>query len=175
MDVLVVAFTGDDAPGLVHALAEVVSDHGGNWESSHMVSWHGVFAGTLVVSAEPQECDALAEDLRALDGMLQVTVHRASGTAVREGVRAVRLEAAGGDHPGIVEDIAAAIARPRVNVRCLDSESVPTPGGHPEFRVRADLEVGEGVDLDAWSEELHGLADPLGVRVTLEVTDSAAH
>ncbi|GAB49000.1 glycine cleavage system protein R [Mobilicoccus pelagius] len=168
MDVLVVAFTGDDAPGLVHALAEVVSDHGGNWESSHMVSWHGVFAGTLVVSAERDRCEALAEDLRALDGMLQVTVHHASGTPERPHAQSLHLDVVGGDHPGIVEDIAAAIARPRVNVRCLDSESRPAAAdGAHEFHVHAELEVGADVDVAAWGEELRSRGEAVGVTVDL--------
>lgn len=167
VDVLVVAFTGDDGPGLVHALAEVISDHGGSWESSHMVSWHGVFAGTLVVTAEADRCEALAEDLRALDGMLQIHVRAATRTPVREGVRSLRLDVVGRDHPGIVEEFTAAIARPRVNVRCLDSRSTQMPGGGQEFRVHAHLEVGGGTDLHAWFDGLHDLARRLDVELTL--------
>ena len=171
VDVLVVAFTGDDAPGLVHALAEVVSDHGGNWESSHMVSRHGVFAGTLVVAADTARSEALAEDLQALDGMLDVTVHRTAHTDAPTPMPVYRLTVVGGDHPGIVEDVAAAIARPRVNVRSLDSERVTTPTG-PEFRVRAELEIGADVDLAAWTSELDTLADRLSVDIDLTPADA---
>ncbi|WP_176489773.1 glycine cleavage system protein R [Mobilicoccus massiliensis] len=174
MDVLVVAFTGDDCPGLVHALAEIVSDHEGNWESSHMTALGGVFVGNLVVSAEPDRIDALMEDLRGLDGMLDVCVQRARGlTDVADGHRSLTVEIVGGDHPGIVEEFAAAVARPRVNVRRLDSANVDarSEGGGAagrNCRVLAELEVGEDVDLTALSEELIALARGMRVEIALD-------
>ena len=47
MSRLVLTVIGDDRAGLVNALADVVSDHGGNWEHSQMAQLAGKFAGIV--------------------------------------------------------------------------------------------------------------------------------
>ncbi len=72
---LVLTVVGDDRAGLVTALAEVVSAHGGNWEHSQLAELAGTFAGIVVVSVPDDRVGALRESLDLLDGMLKVTVH----------------------------------------------------------------------------------------------------
>ena len=45
---LVLTVIGDDRSGLVEALANVVTNHGGNWEHSQMAELAGKFAGIVI-------------------------------------------------------------------------------------------------------------------------------
>ena len=56
---LVLTVIGDDRSGLVEALANVVTNHGGNWEHSQMAELAGKFAGIVVVAVQPDRADEL--------------------------------------------------------------------------------------------------------------------
>src|ERR1700754_4316017 len=78
VSVLVLTVIGDDRVGLVEALADTVSSHGGNWERSQMAELAGKFAGIVVVTVAAERAADLTDALRALDGLLEVSAH--SGT-----------------------------------------------------------------------------------------------
>src|SRR5512145_3010791 len=113
---LVLTLIGRDRPGLVEALAERVTAHGGNWLESRMAHLAGHFAGLLHVEVPDDRVRALEKALGELEGFgLRVVAH--GGTAAAsEGPRTVRLEATGQDHPGIVRDISQVLVRHGVNI-----------------------------------------------------------
>ena len=48
----VITFIGDDRPGLVEALAKVISGHDGNWLESRLSQLDSKFAGIIRVSRQ---------------------------------------------------------------------------------------------------------------------------
>ncbi|MEQ9209117.1 MAG: ACT domain-containing protein, partial [Pseudomonadales bacterium] len=46
----ILTLIGEDKPGQVKNLAEVVKKHGGNWEESRLANLRGKFSGIVVVS-----------------------------------------------------------------------------------------------------------------------------
>lgn len=162
---LVLVFIGDDTPGLVFSLAEVVADHGGNWEFGRMSARGGVFAGVLEVTVARDRAEALIEDFSGLHGIVDVLVR--TGTA-HEPVAPTTylLDVRGTDRPGIVEAVAAAVARPQINVRRFASESV-RQDGVDVFTVRAVLAPTEEVDLDTFLEGLRAACASVDAHVEL--------
>ena len=63
MATLVLTVIGDDRAGLVNALADVVTAHGGNWERSQLAELAGKFAGIVQVSVADERADELAAAL----------------------------------------------------------------------------------------------------------------
>src|SRR5215510_7265224 len=61
---LVLTVIGDDRVGLVQALADAVSTHGGNWEQSQMAELAGKFAGIVVVTVPADRISDLTGALR---------------------------------------------------------------------------------------------------------------
>ncbi len=57
---LVVTVIGNDRPGIVERLSEVVLGAGANWEESRMARLAGKFAGILRISVKAANADALA-------------------------------------------------------------------------------------------------------------------
>ena len=127
---LVMTLIGKDRPGLVASLSAIIDRHGGNWEESRMVELEGEFAGLLHVQVPGDRAGELTAALRRLEG-LAVTVARAPESPPPGGdSRAMTLEIIGQDHPGIVHQLAEAIARRGVNIEELTSElrSAPMAG-----------------------------------------------
>jgi glycine cleavage system regulatory protein len=167
---LVLTLIGRDRPGLVEALAERVTAHGGNWLESRMAHLAGHFAGLLHVEVPDERLRALEKALGDLEGFgLRVVAHggTATGAASR---RTMRLEATGQDHPGIVRDISQVLVRHGVNIAELTTDRLSAPmAGGPLFVAKARLEVPANVDTERLRHDLETIAHDLMVDLSLVV------
>ncbi len=73
---LVLTVIGDDKPGLVELLSDVIARHQGNWLESSMAQLAGKFAGILKVSVDEQSAEALIADLKRLDKNLKLVIEK---------------------------------------------------------------------------------------------------
>ncbi|MEI3846013.1 MULTISPECIES: ACT domain-containing protein [unclassified Microbacterium] len=169
MTTLVLTVVGDDRVGLVAAVADVVDDHGGNWENSQLAELAGAFAGIIEVSVAPERATELREALAVLDGLLEVTVHPGSAEPPAGAARLLHLKVIGNDHPGIVRDISAVLHRHDVSIDRLTTTTTDAAmyGGRL-FEASVVARVPASVDLDALTAELERLAAEIQVDVTLE-------
>ncbi len=162
---IAVTLIGPDRPGLIDAVATVAAHHGANWLESRMANLAGQFAGIVELQVPANGADALTEALLALRGDdLSISVAAASaagGAAPRaEGTRELRLEITGHDHPGIVRDIAHALAVRGVGIESLETRLEDASwSGEKLFRADAVLHVPPAVaagELEAAIEALSG-------------------
>ena len=166
---LVVTVIGNDRPGIVERLSEVVLTAGANWEESRMARLAGKFAGILRISVAAANADALASVLRALTSDGLTIVVESSAEARAETFRTVRLELVGNDHPGIIRDISKVLAQHQVNIEELETGVSGAPmSGEQLFRARAHLRLPAAVTTDWLRERLEALAGELMVDVTLD-------
>lgn len=171
MQTLVMTIIGDDRPGLVDSLSSRIADGGGNWLESRMSHLAGQFAGILRVQVDDGGAAGLEAAMAGLaDEGLQVTVR----TSVAEETppsasTTVRLDLVGQDRPGIVRQIARAIAARGVNVEDLQTgcESAPM-SGEPLFKVTAQLGLPASVTMADLQRDLEEIASDLMVDVSLE-------
>ncbi len=169
--VLVLTVIGEDRPGLVEALAELITAHEGSWEESRMARLAGHFAGVVQVNLPTARAPHFVEALPGLaDRGLEVSVVDSDWSMVELDRRErFRLELLGQDRPGIVREISHALASLGVSVQELSTrvESAPM-SGERLFRADAELAPPAGVELESVREALERLADELMVDVTLE-------
>lgn len=169
MAALVLTVIGDDRAGLVHAVAEAISEHGGNWEQSQMAELAGKFAGIVLVTVPDGQVDALVASLEPLQGLLDVTVQRALADDDHAPTIRLALELVGTDRPGIVSDITSVLTEHQVNIESLTTETKHAPmAGGVLFEAMAELEVPAGADLDALKRALEELANELMVDIDLD-------
>jgi len=165
----VVTVIGNDRPGIVERLSEVVLAAGANWEESRMARLAGKFAGILRINVAAANADALASALRALTADGLTVVVESSADAARETFRTVRLELVGNDHPGIIRDISKVLAQHHVNIEELETGVSGAPmTGEQLFRASVQLGLPAAVTTDWLRGRLEALAGEMMVDVTLD-------
>ncbi|WP_203581847.1 glycine cleavage system protein R [Microbacterium hibisci] len=168
MTTLVLTVVGDDRAGLVAAVADVVGNHGGNWENSQLAELSGAFAGIIEVSIAPERAAELREALGVLDGLLKVTVHAGTEEPPATDARPLTIEVIGNDHPGIVRDVSAALRAHGVSIDHLSTRTTEAAmyGGRL-FEATVVARVPASVDLAKLTGDLERLATEIQVDVTL--------
>ncbi|MDP2129111.1 MAG: ACT domain-containing protein [Pseudohongiella sp.] len=165
---LVLTLIGNDQPGLVESLAQIVAQNQGNWLESNMSRLAGKFAGILRVSVDEGRADQLISALDALSPKLKLVVERSAHAEPEVVMRSLRLSLVGNDRPGIIRDISGALARQHVNVDDLETECGPAPmSSDILFKASAVLHIPAGLDIDSLRAELEQLADDLIVDLSL--------
>ena len=167
MKTLILTVVGDDRIGLVEAVAQVVDDHGGNWENSELAELAGAFAGVIEVSVPPDRVEELRAALSTLEGLLTITVHGA-GPAAGVQPRHVTFIVLGNDHPGIVRDISAALHAHDVGIDHLTTQTRDAAmSGGRLFEATIVARVPASADLDAVRAELERVAAEVQVDITV--------
>lgn len=171
MATLVLTVIGDDRAGLVNALAEAITAHGGNWERSQLAELAGKFAGIVLVTVPDDRSDELADAVQPLAGLLEVSVHAGvpgADRAAPEQAEHVQVDLVGNDHPGIVRDVTAVLTRHGISIERLitDTREAPMAGGRL-FEAHLTAPVPGGADLDSLQTDLERLATEIVVDITL--------
>ncbi len=171
----VLTVIGDDRAGLVEALADVVTAHGGNWEHSQLTGLAGKFAGIVVVSVAEDRAGELTAALRQLDGLLDVSAHPGHdepgpASPVTETHQDLTIDLVGNDHPGIVHDVSAVLNRHGLSIVTIETRSREAPmAGGLLFEAHVVARVPASADMAAVRVDLERLAAEL--LVDLDVSE----
>lgn len=168
MATLVLTVIGDDRAGLVNALAEAVTAHGGNWERSQLAELAGKFAGIVLVSVPDERSDELAAALQPLAGLLEVAVHAGAESKHTASATQVQVDLVGNDHPGIVRDVSGVLSRHGISIDKLITETreAPMMGGRL-FEAHLTAGVSPGQNLVELQRDLERLATEILVDITV--------
>ena len=163
---LVLTIIGEDRPGIVESLAEIISDHSGNWLESSMSQLAGKFAGILRVSVKEEKCEALINSLENLSKNLKLIIEKVSRENYEEVRQIVEVRLIGNDRPGIIREISKTVTDLAVNFEKLTSECAPAPmSGDALFKASASLKIPKGVSVELLKRALENLADDLIVDI----------
>ena len=161
---------GADRAGLVEALAEVVAEHGGSWERSHMTELAGMFAGMVLVRVPAERSGGFREALAPLGerGLMDVTLRPAAADDATVPSPTVALEVVGADRPGIVREVSHRLASLGVGIVDLRTwtESAAMAGS-PLFRAAAVVRLPDGLSRG----ELIGALEDLSADLMVDVAD----
>ncbi len=163
---LVMTVLGPDRPGLVRALSSKIADLGGNWLESRMARLAGQFAGILRVECAEADADRIIDELKGFEAEgLSVIAVREKATD-SPALRTLTIDIVGNDRPGIVRQLAAAIAGAGGNVEELVTglESAAM-SGQPLFRAHGEISLPEGADEAALVAAIEKLGTDLSVDV----------
>lgn len=169
MATLVLTLVGDDRAGLVQAVADAVTAHGGNWERSELAELAGAFAGIVLVSVPDSAQAALVEELNALSGLLHITPHSGAPVAEADAGERFVFTVLGNDQPGIVREITHAIARRGLSIDRFSSRTLEAPmAGGTLFEARVSVRIEDRAGLSEAVDELERLAGEIQVDLTVE-------
>ena len=166
--VLLITISGEDRPGLVRAISEVLVQQGANWEQSRMMNLSGRFVGLLQVQVDSSKASELEMALESLED-LQMTI--AYGQPSPLPARTLQLNILGADHPGIISEISNVLASQEINVETLRTHTEPAAdSGTILFRATAQLSMDQPLSLSDLQTSLESLAEDL--MVTVEIAES---
>ncbi|MDN5725494.1 MAG: amino acid-binding protein [Propionibacteriales bacterium] len=168
MHQLAITVLGHDRPGIIAQTAAALSDLGMNLEDSSMTLLRGHFAMTLVCSGEADAQAVESALFPLVDGSLDVSVRSLSGTdeRVAPGVSSLLVSVHGGDRLGIVSRVAGVIGDAGGNITDLTTRLA---GGL--YVLAAEVDVPDGVDVDAFIAKLAQTGQVLGVDVRVQPLD----
>lgn len=163
----IVSFIGDDKPGLVEALSNVIAEHNGNWLHSRLSQLAGKFAGLIEISLPDGGDRQLEEALRALDASgLSVRVSASDTAHTQSDLPVLHISVIGPDRPGIVREISAELCRQSINIISMDTElSIAPMSSEHLFEAVIEIETPTGVSASQLYDEL----DDIGERMTLDI------
>ncbi|HJL65763.1 MAG: ACT domain-containing protein [Arenicellales bacterium] len=170
MGSIVFTFVGKDRPGLVEKVSKVVSDNNGNWLESRLVKLGGRFAGIVEVDVSSVGQQALLDDLSRLESE-EILVVAASNTWSEPEEKSYQctLSLLGNDRPGIVQEIAAAMADRKINILSLESDVTSAPMvGSLMFTASAVIEIPKTIDVHLLEERLEEIGSQFHLDIKLE-------
>jgi glycine cleavage system transcriptional repressor len=175
---LILTAVGSDRPGLVDEVAEYLSDHRLNIETSRMAVLGGEFAMLVLVSGAEEEIARLASDPSPLTRRtgLETSIKRTSAPDARAVAAAVpyAISTSGMDHPGIVHDVARVLHRFEVSIESLDTRVGRAPiSGTPVFSMEGTVAVPVEVRIRELREALEELSDRLNMDIEFAPVERA--
>ena len=170
MQQIVFTFVGNDKPGLVQRLSEQVSAHGGNWLESRLARMAGKFAGIVCINVPASNAVVLQTTLQQLtDDGLSVTLEYSEARSAR-GDQHGLIAVLGNDRPGIVHEVASALANRQINIEELSSKVESAPmAGIPLFSAPIRVALPASLDLGELQEQLDDIANQLDLDISLEL------
>lgn len=170
MATVVLTAIGDDRPGLVDELAAAIAANGGSWESSSMSRLASKFAGIVEVVVADERLDDLVAALDELErsGSLDISVERAADHHDGPSTTTIELHLIGQDRPGIVREVASAVAAVGVSIDELTTWTSSAPmSAELLFEANALLSAPPDLDRQVLAERLEAVADELMVDIEL--------
>ncbi len=170
---LVLTLIGEDRPGLVEQVSQLIANRQGQWLDSNFSRLQGKLAGILQISVPSEQGPALEEDLYDLEGQgLRVMIGEGD-RAVEDPGYPLRLRFEGQDRYSIVAQIGEVLNRFRVTILSLSSRCTPEPmSAEVIFSADFEVRVPLSVSRDQLGEALEGLAPEL--MIALESYETAA-
>lgn len=174
MSELAVTAFGADRPGIVAAVAAVLRDRGGNVEDSAMTILGGHFAIMLLVESE-DDPGALRAALEAATAEMDLTISVSpTGEGHDSAAPTHVLSVYGGDKPGILAGVTAALAEVGANVTDLETRLL-SADEDPVYAMVMELSLGGDATEAVVAEAVATVAGQLGVDHTLRALDAETY
>lgn len=140
----VISVLGQDRPGLVNEVSELVLACGGNVEDSRMSALRGTFAVLMLVTGSEESMAALDDKLApfAESRGWSAAIRDTGGALEPADMTRFQLEVTGIDYPGIVRLVARALTAMETNIVSMETRLVPGPmSGAATFQLVAVVDA----------------------------------
>lgn len=168
---------GEDRPGIVARLTEILVKHEANLEDSRMAILGGEFAAIVLASAPHDKLETLKKDLSGLHSEgITVTVKSTQPLASERfaGYAWYLLTLVGADHEGIVFKVAQMLRDRSINIQSMETDVVPAPEtATPLFQMHATIAVPSTIRKPELDKDLARIAEEEMVDIDLKEVDSA--
>ena len=167
---LVLTLIGPNTTGIVFRMAQIVGAHDGNWLGARMANLAGQFAGIVHLELPEANVERFTEEVRQLEATgMRFLVARGDLSQSAAHPDLLHLELLGQDHPGIVRDVAGALAERGVSIEQLVTDRVSGAfSGEAMFKAVAQVRVPDNAVIPRLRAALESVAQEVMVDLTLE-------
>jgi glycine cleavage system transcriptional repressor len=167
----ILTLSGPDRLGVVEAVTRHTLSRNGNVESSRMVRLDGDFAMLALISLPDNSASILLEDFHELttEGFV-IGLHssRSNSEARFEGWQQFRISVSGGDHEGIIHQVANYLKERGINIEEMETDVIRAPmSGDPLFCMTARLIAPPELAGAPWQESLRELSEEGNLEVEI--------
>jgi glycine cleavage system transcriptional repressor len=166
---IITAF-GEDRPGIVAKVTEILYKNGLNIEDSAMTRLNDEFVIMLVVKGDTEK-SSLENDLKSLEKEgINFTVKEVplSKEKEKEDYQLYNIIVYGSDKPGIVYNVSKLLAEKSINIADLRTEKTKDL-----YVMFIQAEIPNSLDITELEKEVESLKDNLNVDISLQCVDTA--
>src|SRR5210317_475127 len=124
---LVISAIGNDRPGIVNNVSQMIVERKGNITSSRLMAMGGEFSLMLMVEGDSDIIEQIQSALPGLDSILGLTIvskHTSGDTQTAERIPC-NINVVSMDHPGIVQKVADFFSSRDVNIEEMNTDTYP--------------------------------------------------
>ena len=165
---LVITAIGNDRPGIVKELTEVLHKTSLNLEDSRMSILGGEFAIILLVSGDEASTRSIIQQKEALQNSLNLNllIKTTTNSEPGDNLTSFKIKVEGMDNPGIVHKLARYLSQHSINIVNMQTNSSHAPHtGSPVFVVDMLVDIPAGKDINQLTDEFTTLCDELSMDV----------
>ncbi len=172
---LAVSAVGSDRTGIVHDLARVITDCGGNISESRMANLGSEFAMLLLVSGNWHSLAKLETELKKLADASDLTIHikRTEPRGQRTDMVPYSIDAVCLDQSGVVAGLSGFFATRSIDIAEVATRTYPAAHtGAPMFSVQMVVNIPARIHLSHLREEFMDFCDSLNLDAIMEPVKS---
>lgn len=164
---------GEDRPGIISGLSEVLFNLGANIEDSSMTILRGQFAMILIVSSEEVEdsvkfeegFEGVKSDLGLTISVDELSEDHLHKTGASEGDPYI-ISVIGSDKPGIVHKLAKLLSSEGINISDMNTKFITSDETHVYIMVM-EVSIPAEVDIERLEESFVTLGREMSIDITM--------
>lgn len=168
---LLMTGTGQDRPGIVNALSEVIVENGGSIEESRMAVLGGEFAIIVLIAGDESVLSGLESDAGSIGERtgLGIQTRRTEQKVPSGNVLRYQVEALSMDQPGIVHSVTEFFSSRDINIESLATEAYAAAHtGTPMFVLSLVAEIPAEYRLSELRQIFLEFCDDLAIDASIE-------
>jgi len=165
-DQLVISAIGEDRPGIVNDLSDIIFKLSLNIEDSRMSVLGGEFAIQLLVSGDKPAIAALQTQLSDIESQLGLNImaRPTRGRPAEINIVPYSVEVSSLDHQGIVHNIASFFSSRNINIVDLQTERYAAPHtGSPMFTLHMTIGINADINIPKLREAFYDACEELNL------------
>ena len=166
MKSILISVLGDDKPGLLDSLSEIIVSNDGDWIESNMSTVEAKFAGILRVNVPAKNAKKLIKELTSSKLGLQIACEETVPVTLSE-YNSYNIELIGQNHVGIINKLSHVLTYElKANVEGIKTEIIDASmSGEQLFKAQINLHLPISVDERLIKDKLELIADEMMVEI----------
>jgi len=166
MKSILISVLGDDKPGLLDSLSEVIVSNDGDWVESNMSTVEAKFAGILRVNVPAKNSKKLMKELTSSKLGLQIACEE-TVPVTQSDYKSYNIELIGQNHVGIINQLSHVLTYDlKANVEGIKTEIIDASmSGEQLFKAQIKLHLPISIDEQLIKDKLELIADEMMVEI----------